>query len=170
MPPGADPGYAGIGGRSGPGIGEAGDPMGIDPMGKVPIPARIENLGDLFGASKGRITEAEVRRVEVDDALVDTGAFGLLMPIRVVDQLGLDPVRTRISGTISGESPITTYRAVRLTIRGRDCITDVSGIADHLPVIVGQLPLEAMDWAVDVKGWRIIGNPDHGGEEMVDVF
>jgi hypothetical protein len=75
-----------------------------------------------------------------------------------------------MSRTISGDAPITTYRAVRLTIQGRDCVTDVSGIADHLPVIVGQIPLEAMDWVVDVKGQKLIGNPEHGGEEMVDVF
>jgi hypothetical protein len=49
-------------------------------------------------------------------------------------------------------------------------VTDVSGIADHLPVIIGQIPLEAMDWVVDMRGQRLIGNPEHGGEDMVDIF
>ena len=75
-----------------------------------------------------------------------------------------------MSRTISGDIPITTYRAVRLTIQGRDCVIDVAGIADHLPVIVGQIPLEAMDWVVDMKGQRLIGNPEHGGEDMVDIL
>jgi predicted aspartyl protease len=131
-------------------------------MGKVLVLAKIENLDDLFRVSRGEQAEA--------DALIDTGAFGLLVPMRFINQLGLQPVRTRTSRTISGDAPITTYRAVRLTIQGRDCVTDVSGIADHLPVIIGQIPLEAMDWVVDVKGQRLIGNPEHGGEEMVDVF
>jgi hypothetical protein len=90
--------------------------------------------------------------------------------MRFVEQLGLSPVRTRMSRTLSGELPITTYRAVRLAIQGRDCITDVEGIADDLPVIVGRLPLLAMDWVVDVKGQKLIGNPEHGGKDMVDVF
>jgi predicted aspartyl protease len=139
-------------------------------MGKVLVPAKIENLDDLFRVKTGDRAEADVRRIDVSDALVDTGAFGLLMPMRMIEHLGLDPVRTRMSRTISGEIPITTYRAVRLTIQGRDCVIDVSGIADHLPVIIGQIPLEAMDWVVDMRGQRLIGNPDHGGEDMVDVF
>ncbi len=139
-------------------------------MGKVLVPAMIENLDDLFRAKKGELPESEVRRVEVTDALVDTGAFGLLMPQRMVDHLGLDPVRTRMSRTVSGLLPITTYRAVRLTIQGRDYVTDVAGVSDELPVIIGQLPLEAMDWVVDLKAQKLIGNPAHGGEEMVDLL
>lgn len=144
--------------------------MGTPTMGKVLVPATIENLDDLFRARRGDRAEAEVRRVEVADALVDTGAFGLLMPMRMVEHLGLEPVRTRMSRTVVGDIPITTYRAVRLTIQGRDYITDVAGVDDTLPVIIGQLPLEAMGWVVDVKGQRLIGNPEHGGEEMVDIL
>lgn len=139
-------------------------------MGKVLVPAKIESLDDLFDVRKGRMAEAEVRRVEVSDALVDSGAFGLLMPMRMIEHLGLEAVRTRMSRTISGEIPIICYRAVRLTVQGRDCVVDVSGIADHLPVIIGQIPLEAMDWVIDMKGHRLIGNPEHGGEDMVDIF
>jgi predicted aspartyl protease len=106
-------------------------------MGKVLVPAKIENLDDLFRVKTGDRTESEVRRVDVSDALIDTGAFGLLMPQRMIDHLGLTSVRTRMSRTISGEIPITVYRAVRLTVQGRDCVVDVSGIADHLPVIIG---------------------------------
>ena len=49
-------------------------------MGKVLVTARIENLGDLFAVDQERLTSAEVRTIEVDDALVDTGATGLSMP------------------------------------------------------------------------------------------
>jgi predicted aspartyl protease len=139
-------------------------------MGKVLVAATIENLEDLFRVRRGDQTEAEVRRIEVPDALIDTGAFGLLMPMRMVDQLGLTPVRTRMSRTVGGDIPITTYEAARLTIQGRTCVMEVSGIDDNLPVIIGQLPLEAMDWVVDMKGHRLIGNPEHGGEEMVDIL
>ena len=139
-------------------------------MGKVLVTATIESLDDLLDVRKGRLPESEVRRVEVTGALIDTGAFGLLMPMRMVEHLGLEPVRTRMSRTVGGDIPITTYRAVRLAIQGRDYITDVAGVDDNLPVIIGQLPLEAMDWVVDVKGQRLIGNPEHGGEEMVDIL
>jgi predicted aspartyl protease len=139
-------------------------------MGKVLVAARIENLDDVFAVRKGQLTEEQVRRVEVTDALVDTGASGLLMPKRLIGQLGLMPMRSRPSRTIGGHVSLQIYRAVRLTVQGRDCIVDVSEIPDEFPVLIGQIPLESMDWVVDPKGQRLIGNPEHGGEQMIDVF
>jgi hypothetical protein len=62
------------------------------------------------------------------------------------------------------------YRAVRLTIQGRDCICDVAEIPDDCPVLVGQIPLEALDFVVDPAGQRLIGNPEHGGEHMIELY
>ena len=47
-------------------------------MGKVVVSARLENLEDLFSAQKGLLTDDKVRRVDVADALIDTGAPALL--------------------------------------------------------------------------------------------
>ena len=143
--------------------------MGTATMGKVVVAARIENLDDLFGARKGQIPEQEVRGVDVTDALIDTGATGLLMPARLIAALGLEPVRTRPSRTIAGHVPLPIYRAARLTVQGRDCISDVAESPDEFPVVIGQVPLELMDWVVDPKGQRLIGNPEHGGEHMIEV-
>jgi predicted aspartyl protease len=137
-------------------------------MGKVVVAARIENLEDLFGTRMGQIAEQDVRGVEAIDALIDTGATGLLMPARLIAPLGLDPVRTRPSRMIAGHLPRPIYRAVRLTVQGRDCISDVAEIPDEFPVVIGQVPLELMDWVVDPKGQRHIGNPEHGGEHLIE--
>jgi hypothetical protein len=32
------------------------------------------------------------------------------------------------------------------------------------------IPLESLDWVIDPKGQRLIGNPDHHGEWGVDAF
>ncbi len=61
------------------------------------------------------------------------------------------------------------YRAVRITIQGRDCISDVGEIPDEFSVMIGQAPLELMDWVVDPKGRRLIGNPEHGGVQMIEI-
>ena len=42
-------------------------------MGKVLVTAKIENLEDLFNAEKGLLPDNQVRRIEVQDAVVDTG-------------------------------------------------------------------------------------------------
>ncbi len=62
-------------------------------MGKVLVTATVENLDDLFSVRKGLLAEDQVRRVEVTDALVDTGGTGLMLPHRLIAQLGLEPVR-----------------------------------------------------------------------------
>ena len=66
--------------------------------------------------------------------------------------------------------PLPIYSSVRLTVQDRDCTLDVGEIGDEFPVLIGQVPLELLDWVVDPRGQRLIGNPEHGGEQMMDVF
>jgi predicted aspartyl protease len=139
-------------------------------MGKVLVTALIENLDDLYEVDKGQRTLDQVRRVEVTNALVDTGATVLLLPKRLIQLLGLRPLRVRPARTIGGPANLPVHRAVRVTIQDRDCISDVGEIPDEFPVIVGQVPLELLDWVVDPKGQKLVGNPEHGGEHMMDVL
>ena len=139
-------------------------------MGKVLVKAKIENLEDLFSVYKGLLKPEEARCVEVTDALVDTGATTLLMPKRMISQLGLRHVRTRQAEGLGGSVPVPMYSVVRLTIEGRDCALEVGEIDDKFPVLIGQVPLELLDWVVDAKGQRLIGNPAHGGEQVIEVF
>jgi predicted aspartyl protease len=139
-------------------------------MGKVLVTAKIENLRDLYNVKQGLLPDDQVRRIEVADAVIDTGATTLLLPKRMINALGLEPLRTRHSRGLGGEFILPVYGTVRLTIQGRDCPLDVGAIGDEYPVLVGQIPLEALDWVVDTKGRRLIGNPDHGGEWGMDAF
>lgn len=139
-------------------------------MGRVLVTAKIENLEDLYAVNLGVLTADKVRSIEVTDALVDTGATGLMVPTRFIAQLGLRSYRTRQARTAGGSTTIQVYGAVRLTIQGRDLTTDVMEVPDDLPVLIGQMPLEGLDFVVDPHGQRLIGNPDHGGQHMVDIF
>src|SRR5262249_59897066 len=103
-------------------------------------------------------------------ALVDTGASGLMVPTRLITQLGLRPYRSRQARTAGGLVTFQVYGAVRLTVQGRDFTCDVYEVPDALPVLIGQIPLEGLDFVVDPNGQRLIGNPDHGGQHMIDVF
>jgi predicted aspartyl protease len=139
-------------------------------VGKVLVKAKIENLDDAFSAELGRIKPEDVRSLEFEDALVDTAATTLFLPKRFVAQLGLKHFRTRQARTSAGVVKLEMFRAVRLTVQNRDCICDVIEIPDDCPVLIGQIPLEALDFVVDVVNQKLIGNPDHHGEHMVDVF
>jgi predicted aspartyl protease len=144
--------------------------METETMGKVLVTAKLENIYDLYDVNRGQLTDDKVRRVEVMDALVDTGASTLLLPKRLIAQLGLHRYRQRQSRGLGGPLAMPMYGVVRLTIQGRDCHLDVGEIDDEFPVLVGQIPLEMLDWVIDTKHQRLIGNPEHGGEQMIDVF
>jgi hypothetical protein len=64
--------------------------METNGMGQVLTEATIENLENLWAAKRGLLTDDQVRRVAVTDALVDTGATLLSLPTRMITQLGLD--------------------------------------------------------------------------------
>jgi predicted aspartyl protease len=141
-----------------------------EPMGRVLTEATIENLEDLWDAKKGRLAPDAVRRLTVPDALVDTGATLLSLPTRFIQQLGLG--RTSSKHVLSSAGPVTAdmYEAVRLTIQGRECTMDVLEVPNTVPVLIGQIPLEHLDLVVDLRERKLIGNPDHGGEHMYELY
>lgn len=144
--------------------------MEIVTMGKAVVSARIENLADLYEAEKKLREADDVRTVQVDDAVVDTGATLLSVPKRLVAQLGLKPHRTRTARTTAGTVSFTIYEPVRLTVQDRDCVIEVAEVPDDCPVLIGQVPLELLDFVVDPSGQKLIGNPEHGGEQMIELF
>ena len=144
--------------------------METETMGRVVVAAKIESLDDLFRHNRGELTEGQVRRVEVNDALVDTGATTLSMPRRLIEQLDLIPLRSRQARTTAGLATFQVFGAVRLTVQGRDCTVDVAEIPEDCPVLIGQVPLELLDFVVDPKNQRLIGNPEHGGEQMLEMY
>ena len=57
-----------------------------------------------------------------------------------------------------------------LTVQGRECPMDVAEVPDDCPVLIGQVPLELLDFVVDPANQRLIGNPAHGGEQMLEMY
>jgi predicted aspartyl protease len=139
-------------------------------VGRVMVSAKIENVFDLYAASRGQLIDDQVRRIDVTDAQVDTGATLLGMPKPLIEELGISQIGTGRAKPTSGLATFGIYGPVRLTIQGRYCSVDVSEIADICPVLIGYVPLELLDFVVDPKSQRLIGNPDHGGEFMFDMF
>lgn len=139
-------------------------------MGRVLAAVRIENIRDLYAAEEGRLKEADVRHVEVADALVDTGATTLALPTRVIAQLGIRKVAEKQATSSQGVAPVNIYEAVRLNWMDRFCTVDVVEVPDEVPVLIGQIPLEMMDLVVDLQGRRLMGNPAHGGEQILELY
>jgi predicted aspartyl protease len=139
-------------------------------MGRVVVPAKIENLLDLYEVQQGNRRPEDVRQLEVTDALVDTGATYLGIPKRHIEQLGLPSFRTRRVRTTAGYRECKMYGMVQLIVQGRDARIEVAEVPDDCPVLIGQVPLELLDFVVDPVGQQLIGNPAHGGQQMYDMF
>lgn len=140
-------------------------------MGRVLTEATIENLEDLWAVRQGHLPPDQARRITVTDALVDTGATLLSLPTRLIRQLGLtEQYRKQALDSRGNVGAAKVYGTVRLTIQGRACPTDVVEVPDNVPVLIGQIPLEYLDLVVDLRDRKLIGNPAHGGEHILEMY
>ena len=139
-------------------------------MGRVLTEAVIENFHDHWAARKGQLPPREVRRLVVSDALVDTGATTLSLPKKLIRELGLEKISERRVRTTGGNRIAGVYGTVLLTIMGRTCTLDVMDVPNSIPVLIGQIPLELLDFVVDPVAHRLIGNPAHGGEHILEAY
>lgn len=139
-------------------------------MGRVTTEILVENAGDLWGASRSLVPADQVRRVTIPNALVDTGAKLLSLPTSVIRQLGLAQVAAKRVTASSGPTTAGMYEAVRLTIMGRSCTMDVMEVPEGVPALVGQIPLEHLDFVVDLRNQKLIGNPAHNGEHVYEMY
>jgi predicted aspartyl protease len=144
--------------------------MGTDTLGRVVTEARVENLKDLWAVELGLRPPCQARAVTIPDALVDTGATLLSLPTSVVKQLGLSRVSSKRVTSRLGLAEAGLYEAVRLTIQGRSCTMDVLEVPDGVTALIGQLPLEHLDFVVDLRSRSLVGNPAHGGEHMYELY
>lgn len=79
----------------------------------------------------------------------------LYLRASLVKQLGLRPIRKVTSRTMADVSvERTVFSPVDLEIQGRAGTFEVIEVPDTLPNIVGQIPLEQLDWVVDPGGRR----------------
>jgi predicted aspartyl protease len=123
----------------------------------------LANLKDLFLSEAGVIPEEEVRRLRVEDALVDTGATRLSLPKPLIDQLGLAPVGSARTLTANGIASRTIYSAVEFTVLERKGNIQVTDLPANAPVLVGHIVLEMLDLCVDIRK-GLIYNPNHDNE------
>ena len=147
--------------------------------GDFPIPTvsdmkhttRIEltNREDQILAEAGVIKSDSIRRVTVEDALVDTGATRLSLPGPLVEQLGLTPVGAARAMTKKGVADRVIYSEVRFKILERQGTMEVTDLPANAPVLVGHMVLELLDLCLDIRK-GLIYNPEHDGEWIEDGF
>ena len=129
----------------------------------------LTNLADIILAKAGVIDPGKVRRLTVENALVDTGATGLCLPTPLIKKLGLTPVGTSTAETANGIVERTIYSEVEYTILERTYSIRVTDLPEYAPVLLGHMILEALDLCLDIKK-GLIHNPAHNGAWTVRIL
>jgi predicted aspartyl protease len=137
-------------------------------MGKVIVKIKLTNLRDAFLKTAG-VRKAKLRQIEVE-ALVDIGATRLYLKPTVIKMLGLERTDTVRSRTTNGDVIRYKYEPVRLELMGRHENFDVVEVPEEVPNLLGQVPLEVLDFVVDSRGQKLVPNPAHGGEQMSEEY
>lgn len=138
------------------------DPNIDESMGAVHVKVKLTNAIDEELVNRG-LLNPKLLRVYETEALVDTGAVRTVLPMAIVEQLGL-----RIRGEQTARYANGTEESVGVTgpviieIEGRETIEAALITGDI--VLIGQTVLETLDLLVDCKNQQLIpnpANPDH---------
>lgn len=128
-------------------------------MGAVRVKVKLTNTIDEELVTRGLLAPSLLRQYEVD-GLVDTGAVSLVIPIQLVEQLGLRIRGQRMAQYTNGsEEVIGVTGPVIIECEGRETVVEALAIGNE--VLIGQVVLEQTDLLVDCKNQRLIPNPEH---------
>ena len=124
----------------------------------------LKNANDVTNARSGLVKDHEIREVVVQ-ALVDTGAWTLVINEEIREKLGLHKIETK-TGTLA-DGTVTEYSMagpvnVIWKNRNTNCDAIVLPVADD--ILLGAIPMEAMDIIVHPKLEEVVGA--HGDEAL----
>ncbi len=120
-------------------------------MGKVTVRIVLTNLEDSLLVDRGILSPQEVRSLESDRAIVDTGATRLCLPAALVRQLGLRFQRELNVKTAAGIRKGRLFRGAILRVEGRDGIFDCLELPDGTDPLLGVIPLETLGLEPDLR-------------------
>jgi len=138
-------------------------------MGKILAEIRITNYSDVILAEIGTIDEKDIKTEVIYDAIVDSGATLLSLSENIIRSLGLKKRKSVKVNTASGVEERGIYDPVVLEIMGREGLFEVMELKHpQIKALVGQIPLERLDFLIKPSVNRLIPDPDHGNQLMLD--
>lgn len=143
------------------------NPATSEPMGAVRVKVKLTNAIDEALVSRGMLNPNLLRMCETE-ALVDTGAVRTVLPMFVVQQLGLRIRGQQIAQHANGsEESIGVTEPVIIEIESRETTEATLVIGDT--VLIGQTVLETLDLLGECKNQRLIPNPEHPNYPVIRI-
>ncbi|MDQ1637238.1 MAG: hypothetical protein QOF62_577 [Pyrinomonadaceae bacterium] len=158
--------------RVAPRIDKAGSPTNVRdegkaPMGEVRVKVKLTNAGDEVLVRRGLLTADKIRSYE-SEALVDTGAVRSVLPMHVVQLLGLPIVgKARATYANDAKEDVDVSEVVGINLLGRRTTEEMLVLGSE--VLIGQTVLESLDLHVDCMNQRVTGNPAHPDQPIIKI-
>jgi clan AA aspartic protease len=128
-------------------------------MGEVRVLIKLTNAIDEELVNRGLLNPNQLPVCETQ-ALVDTGRVHTVLPMTVVQQLGLRIRGQQVARYADGrEEMVGLTGPVIIEVEGRE--TTEAALVTGDEVLIGQTVLETLDLLVDCKNQRLIPNPAH---------
>jgi len=136
-------------------------------MGEVRVKVKLTNAVDEAMVRRGLLSAENIRSYEAE-ALVDTGAVRSVLPIHVIELLGLAIVgKTRATYPNDAAEEVDVSEVVGISLIGRRTTEEMLVLGSE--VLIGQTVLESLDLHVDCMNQRVIGNPAHPDQPIVKI-
>jgi clan AA aspartic protease len=136
-------------------------------MGEIRTKVRIVNSLDEMLARRGQIQASTVRVYDAD-ALVDKGAVRSVIPVAVLERLGVEIRGQRVAEHADGrQEAVGVTEPVIIDILGRDTLEEALVLGDE--VLIGQTVLEKLDLLADCTNRRLVPNPAHPDQPVTKV-
>ncbi|HVC98190.1 MAG TPA: aspartyl protease family protein [Pirellulales bacterium] len=125
-------------------------------VGRFSVEFEVANNVDVVDAERGLLPPDKVRRLTIS-GLVDCGATRLVLPEKVVKELGL-PSKGKVKVTYANQETATrdSVSGVYVELLGRDGVFTASVEPKRRTALIGAIVLEDLDLLVDCVHQRLV--------------
>jgi predicted aspartyl protease len=125
-------------------------------MSRFSVSFEVANYDDLAAVRRGDLDSSKVRRLTIP-GLVDSGASRLVLPKRVVEQLGMTAsefVKVKYADGRIAKRPVV--QGVHVELQGRSSIFKAVVEPKRDTALIGAIVLEDLDFLVDCEKQRLV--------------
>ena len=136
-------------------------------MGEIRVKVILTNSADEMAHRRRKLKKSAIRRFEAD-ALVDTGAVRSVIPIHVMEKLGVLERGKRVAEYADGrKDTVGITEPIIFDIFGRDTLEEALVLGDE--VLIGLTVLNKLDLKSDCANRRLVPNPAHPDQPVSKV-
>jgi predicted aspartyl protease len=129
---------------------------GAKEVGRFAVQFEVANHVDVVDAQRGLLPPDKVRRLTLS-GVVDSGATRLVLPAKVVQQLGLPPQgKVKVRYANNETATRDAVKGVHVQLLGRDGVFTAVVEPKRRTALIGAIVLEDLDFVVDCTGQRLV--------------